>query len=126
LTCRSEFGVTFRAHSAETITMSPASLTPAEVAAMRRQAAAEVLAAAAAHSLLTDQLHDLEARRRDNWSPEESAQHRELRTRIDEARRHHDDAHRRLRAISAFRPYAALTQVGRGPAGLSRATSRFA
>jgi hypothetical protein len=100
------------ADSADTVIMCPASLTPAEVAAMRRQAASEVLAAAAAHSLLTDQLHDLESRRRDHWSPEDTAEHRELRERIDEARHHHDEAHRRLRAISAFRPRAALTQAG--------------
>jgi hypothetical protein len=92
--------------------MSPASLTPAEVAAMRRQAASDVLAAAAAHSLLTDQLHDLESRRREpGWTPEETARHRELRMRIDEARRQHDEAHRRIRAISAFRPHAARAQV---------------
>jgi hypothetical protein len=91
--------------------MSPASLTPAEVAAMRRQAASDVLSAAAAHSLLSDQLHDLESTRREHWSPEETAQHSELRARIDEARRHHDEAHRRLRAMSAFRPRA-LTHVG--------------
>ena len=98
--------------------MSPASLTPAEVAAKRRQAASDVLAAAAAHSLLTDQLHDLESRRREQpWTQEEAAQHGELRTRIDKARRQHDDAHRRLRAISAFGPRAALTQVGHPRAG---------
>jgi hypothetical protein len=92
--------------------MSPASLTPAEAAALRRQAASDVLAAAAAHSLLTDQRHDLESRRREHgWTPEETARHRELRMRIDEARRQHDEAHRRLRAISAFRSGAARAQV---------------
>ena len=94
--------------------MSPASLTPAEVLAMRKKAAADVLAAAAAHSLLTDQLHDLDALRRERaWTDEESARQSELRLRLDEARRRHDGAHRRLRAISAFRPRAALTHLGR-------------
>jgi len=98
--------------------MSPASLTPAEVAAMRKKAAAEVLAAAAAHSLLTDQLHDLDTLRRDRaWTAEEDAHHAELRLRLNEARRRHDGAQRRLRAISAFRPRAALTQLGRPRTG---------
>jgi hypothetical protein len=98
--------------------MSPASLTPAEVAAMRKKAAAEVLAAAAAHSLLTDQLHELDALRRERpWTPEENAHHSELRMRLEEARQRHDGAHRRLRAISAFRPRAGLTHLGRPRTG---------
>jgi hypothetical protein len=98
--------------------MSPASLTPAEVAAMRKKAASEVLAAAAAHSLLTDELHDLDALRRERaWTAEEATRHGELRLRLEEARRRHDDAHRRLRAISAFRPRAALTHLDRPRTG---------
>lgn len=81
---------------------------------MRKQAALDVLTAAAAHSLLTDQLDDLAAVRRERvWTPEESAREQELRARLDDARRRHDAAHRRLRAISAFRPRAALAHVGR-------------
>ena len=80
---------------------------------MRKKAAADVLAAAAAHSLLTDQLHDLDALRRERaWTDEENARHSELRVRLDEARQRHDGAHRRLRAITAFRPRAALSQLG--------------
>jgi hypothetical protein len=98
--------------------MSPASLTPAEVAAMRKKAAADVLAAAASHSLLTDQLHDLEALRRERpWTAEEAALDVELRLRLDEARQRHDAAHRRLRAISAFRPRAALSHLDRPRTG---------
>ena len=85
---------------------------------MRKKAAAEVLAAAAAHSLLTDQLHDLDALRRERaWTAEEIERHAELRLRLDEARQRHDGAHRRLRAISAFRPRAAFTQLGRPRTG---------
>ena len=85
---------------------------------MRKKAAGDVLAAAAAHSLLTDQLHDLEAQRREGaWTAEEGALHGELRLRLDEARRRHDAAHRRLRAISAFRPRAALTHLDRPRTG---------
>jgi hypothetical protein len=98
--------------------MSPASLTPAEVAAMRKKAAGDALAAAAAHSLLTDQLHDLDALRRERaWTAEENARYAELRLRLDEARQRHDAAHRRLRAISAFRPRAALSHLGRPRTG---------
>jgi hypothetical protein len=82
--------------------------------AMRKQAALDVLRAAAALSLVADQLDDLDlAARGRAWTPEEAALARELRARLAEARRHHDDAHRRLRAISAFRSRAALGQVGR-------------
>ena len=85
---------------------------------MRKKAAADVLAAAAAHSLLTDQLHDLDALRRERaWTAEENAREAELRLRLDEARRRHDAAHRRLRAISAFGARAALSQLGRPRTG---------
>ena len=85
---------------------------------MRKKAAGDVLAAAAAHSLLTDQLHDLDALRRERaWTAEENARHAELRLRLDEARQRHDAAHRRLRAISAFRPRAALSHLGRPRTG---------
>ena len=98
--------------------MSPAAITPAEVTVMRKQAALDVLTAAAAHSLLTDQLEDLDAVRRERaWTPEEAEREDELRTRLDDARHRHDDAHRRLRTISAFRPRAALAHVGRPQRG---------
>ena len=85
---------------------------------MRKKAAADVLAAAAAHSLLTDQLHDLEALRRERaWTAEEIAREAELRLRLDEARQRHDAAHRRLRAISAFGSRVALSQLGRPRTG---------
>ena len=85
--------VRFAPPQADTEGMSPAPLTPAEVITLRRRAASEVLAAAAAHSLLTDELHDLEALRRERpWTPDEEALHRELRSRLEDARRRHDDA----------------------------------
>jgi hypothetical protein len=95
----------------------PPTFTPVEVAAMRRQAALEVLNAAAAHSLLTDQLDELQAVRRERaFTPEESAREVELQARLADARRRHDEAHRRLRAISAFRSQAARAFAGRAAA----------
>lgn len=67
----------------------------------RHRLAREVLAAAAAHSVVTDQLLDLDSTARQRpLDDDEQERQRELRMAKQAARRRHDEARRRLRLLS--------------------------
>ncbi len=71
----------------------------------RRHWAGVLLAAAAAHCGITDELHDLEELRASRpLTATEQARYDDLRVRKQEARRRHDEAHRRLLRLSAGGP----------------------
>ena len=69
---------------------------------VRRRLANELLTAAARHSAIVDELHDLELLREQGpLGPEEEARERELRAMRAEARQRHDRAARDLRKLMA-------------------------
>jgi hypothetical protein len=73
---------------------------PAIVKARRRWASA-LLAAAAVHCRISDEIHDLEElRERRAWKKQEAVRYEELRAEKFRARRDHDEAHRRLMQLS--------------------------
>jgi hypothetical protein len=68
----------------------------------RRRLASELLTAAARHSAVVDELHDLDiVREQRAWTDEEAARYSELRELRREARRHHDVAARDLKRLMA-------------------------
>ena len=69
---------------------------------MRRRLANELLTAAARHSAIVDELHDLDRLREQGpLGPDEEARERELRALRADARRRHDRAARDLRRLMA-------------------------
>ncbi len=73
---------------------------PAIVKARRRWAGA-LLAAAAVHCRISDEIHDLEEiRTQREWTTREERRYEELRAEKFRARRDHDEAHRRLMQLS--------------------------
>jgi hypothetical protein len=68
----------------------------------RRRLASELLSAAARHSAVVDEIHDLERLRDERpWSDEESQRYAALRDLRGEARRRHDLAARDLKRLMA-------------------------
>ena len=68
----------------------------------RRRLASELLTAAARHSAVVDEIHDLELLRDERpWTEEEEARYAELRGERGEARRRHDLAARDLKRLMA-------------------------
>lgn len=68
----------------------------------RRRLASELLTAAARHSAVVDEIHDLEVLRDQRpWTEEEEARYAELRGERGEARRRHDLAARDLKRLMA-------------------------
>ena len=68
----------------------------------RRRLASELLSAAARHSAVVDEIHDLELVRDERpWTEEESQRYAELRELRGEARRRHDVAARDLKRLMA-------------------------
>lgn len=68
----------------------------------RRRLASELLTAAARHSAVVDEIHDLENVRDERpWTAEEEARYKELRELRGEARRRHDLAARDLKRLMA-------------------------
>lgn len=68
----------------------------------RRRLASELLTAAARHSAVVDEIHDLELLREERpWTKEEEARYAELRGERGEARRRHDLAARDLKRLMA-------------------------
>jgi hypothetical protein len=68
----------------------------------RRRLASELLSAAARHSAVVDELHDLELLRDERpWTDEETQRYAELRELRGEARRRHDMAARDLKRLMA-------------------------
>lgn len=68
----------------------------------RRRLASELLTAAARHSAVVDEIHDLEKIRDErDWTEEEAARYAELRGERGEARRRHDLAARDLKRLMA-------------------------
>jgi hypothetical protein len=68
----------------------------------RRRLASELLSAAARHSAVVDEIHDLELVRDERpWTDEEAERYAELRDLRGEARRRHDMAARDLKRLMA-------------------------
>ena len=68
----------------------------------RRRLASELLSAAARHSAVVDEIHDLELLRDERpWTDEEAERYAELRELRGEARRRHDLAARDLKRLMA-------------------------
>lgn len=68
----------------------------------RRRLASELLTAAARHSAIVDELHDLEKLRdQREWTKEEAQRYSELRGERGDARRRHDLAARDLKRLMA-------------------------
>jgi len=68
----------------------------------RRRLATALLTAAARHSAIVDEVHDLEIIHEEReWTDEEQARYAELRVLRAEARRRHDQAARDLRRLMA-------------------------
>ena len=68
----------------------------------RRRLASELLTAAARHSAVVDEIHDLELLRDERpWTQEEEARYTALRGERGEARRRHDLAARDLKRLMA-------------------------
>jgi hypothetical protein len=68
----------------------------------RRRLASELLTAAARHSAVVDEIHDLDkVREQRAWTDEEIARYAELRELRAEARRRHDLAARDLKRLMA-------------------------
>lgn len=68
----------------------------------RRRLASELLTAAARHSAVVDEIHDLERLREERpWTDEETERYAELRELRGEARRRHDLAARDLKRLMA-------------------------
>ena len=68
----------------------------------RRRLASELLTAAARHSAVVDEIHDLEVLKEQRpWTDEESARYAELREERGDARRRHDLAARDLKRLMA-------------------------
>jgi len=68
----------------------------------RRRLATELLSAAARHSAVVDEIHDLELLRDDRpWTEDEAQRYAELRELRGEARRRHDVAARDLKRLMA-------------------------
>ena len=68
----------------------------------RRRLASELLTAAARHSAVVDEIHDLElVKEQRPWTAQESARYAELREERGEARRRHDLAARDLKRLMA-------------------------
>ena len=68
----------------------------------RRRLASELLTAAARHSAVVDEIHELERiRDQRTWTEEEEARYAELRGERGEARRRHDVAARDLKRLMA-------------------------
>ena len=68
----------------------------------RRRLASELLTAAARHSAVVDEIHDLELlKERGPWTDEEAQRYAELRDERGEARRRHDLAARDLKRLMA-------------------------
>ena len=68
----------------------------------RRRLASELLTAAARHSAIVDEIHDLELVQAERpWTEEEERRYRELRELRGEARRRHDLAARDLKRLMA-------------------------
>ena len=68
----------------------------------RRRLASELLTAAARHSAIVDEIHDLELLREERpFTLEEAQRYAQLRTLRGEARRHHDLAARDLKRLMA-------------------------
>ena len=68
----------------------------------RRRLASELLTAAARHSAVVDEIHDLELLKEQRaWTAQESARYAELREERGEARRRHDLAARDLKRLMA-------------------------
>jgi hypothetical protein len=68
----------------------------------RRRLASELLTAAARHSAVVDEIHDLDLlKERGQWTDEEAQRYAELRDERGEARRRHDLAARDLKRLMA-------------------------
>jgi hypothetical protein len=68
----------------------------------RRRLATELLSAAARHSAIVDEIHDLELLRDERpWTDEETQRYAELRELRGQARRRHDLAARDLKRLMA-------------------------
>ena len=68
----------------------------------RRRLASELLTAAARHSAIVDEIHDLELVREERtWTDDESQRYAELRDLRADARRRHDVAARDLKRLMA-------------------------
>jgi hypothetical protein len=68
----------------------------------RRRLASELLSAAARHSAVVDEIHDLELVRDERpWTDDEAKRYAELRSLRGEARRRHDVAARDLKRLMA-------------------------
>ena len=68
----------------------------------RRRLASELLTAAARHSAVVDEIHDLETLRDEReWTTDEAERYAELRGERGEARRRHDVAARDLKRLMA-------------------------
>ena len=68
----------------------------------RRRLASELLTAAARHSAVVDEIHDLELlKERRQWTEEEAERYAELRDERGDARRRHDLAARDLKRLMA-------------------------
>lgn len=68
----------------------------------RRRLASELLTAAARHSAVVDEIHDLDLVHHERpWTPEETQRYAELRQLRGEARRRHDIAARDLKRLMA-------------------------
>jgi hypothetical protein len=68
----------------------------------RRRLATELLSAAARHSAIVDEIHDLELLRDERpWSDEETQRYADLRELRGQARRRHDLAARDLKRLMA-------------------------
>jgi hypothetical protein len=68
----------------------------------RRRLASELLSAAARHSAVVDEIHDLELLRDErSWTDEESQRYADLRELRGQARRRHDVAARDLKRLMA-------------------------
>ena len=68
----------------------------------RRRLASELLSAAARHSAVVDEIHDLDQLREERpWTDEETQRYAELRELRGEARRRHDLAARDLKRLMA-------------------------
>jgi len=69
---------------------------------LRRRLGNELLAAAARHAAISDELHDLEAMRSEGgWNPEQAERYDYLRRQKAAERSRHDQAHRQLMRLPA-------------------------
>ena len=69
---------------------------------LRRRLGNELLAAAARHAAISDEIHDLEAMRSGGaWSPEQAERYEYLRRQKAAERGRHDQAHRQLMRLAS-------------------------